>query len=190
MNRAEGRATREQNEKLSVKKKDFRSGKNISRIYSNLTQYWKKIKKKGYWPQRNTMEVWKTKIFDMFLELYNAVYKQNTIEKWTKGCILLFHKKGELGVTKNYRSISLIVIAAKAYNVLLLNCVNPKSRKFLGKSEWLSKKSIHNLTHPDSPSNHWKGTSKESPSHLISYSEERWSKYYLNMVFPKKMLAL
>ena len=34
-------------------------------------------------------EVWKTRKFDyILLWLCNAVYKQNTIEKWMKGCIL------------------------------------------------------------------------------------------------------
>ena len=28
-------------------------------------------------------------------------YKQNTIEKWTKGCILSFPKKGDLRTAKN-----------------------------------------------------------------------------------------
>ena len=35
----------------------------------------------------------------------SVVYKQNTTEKWTKGCILFFHKKGDLGITKNFRGI-------------------------------------------------------------------------------------
>ena len=31
-------------------------------------------------------EVWKTKKFDnILLQLCNVIYKQNTIEKWTKG---------------------------------------------------------------------------------------------------------
>ena len=35
-------------------------------------------------------------------EMMMMMYKQNTIVKWTKGCILLFPKKGDLGIIKNY----------------------------------------------------------------------------------------
>ena len=36
-------------------------------------------------------EVWKTRKFvDLLLQYCNTVYNQNTIERWTKGCILPF----------------------------------------------------------------------------------------------------
>ena len=39
-------------------------------------------------------EVWKTRQFDdILLRQCNAVYSQNRIERWTKGCILPFPKK-------------------------------------------------------------------------------------------------
>ena len=67
-------------------------------------------------------EVWKTEAFnDILLELCNAVHNQNPIEKWTEGCILPFPKKGDLGITKNYRGITLTAIASKIYNKMLLN---------------------------------------------------------------------
>ena len=34
-----------------------------------------------------------------------------------KGCILPFPKKGDLGLAKNYRGITLTSIAAKMYNI-------------------------------------------------------------------------
>ena len=37
------------------------------------------------------------------VELSTAVYNLNPIDKWTKGCILPFPKKGDLGLAKNYR---------------------------------------------------------------------------------------
>ena len=43
-----------------------------------------------------------------------------------KGCILLFPKKGDLGLTKNYLGITLTSIAAKIYNALLRNRIEPK----------------------------------------------------------------
>ena len=48
-------------------------------------------------------EVWKTRQFDdILLQQCNAVYNQNTIDRWMKGCILPFPKKGDLGLAKNY----------------------------------------------------------------------------------------
>ena len=42
-------------------------------------------------------EVWKTREFyDILLRLCNAVYNQNLIDRWMKGCIFLFPKKGDL----------------------------------------------------------------------------------------------
>ena len=64
-------------------------------------------------------DVWKTrKIDDIQLRDYNAVYNPNPIDRWMKGCILPFPKKGDLGLAKNYRSITLTSIAAKIYNAL------------------------------------------------------------------------
>ena len=61
-------------------------------------------------------EVWKTRQFDdILLRQCNTVYSQNRIERWMKGCILPFPKKGDLGLVKNYRGITLTSIAAKIY---------------------------------------------------------------------------
>ena len=43
-----------------------------------------------------------------------------------KECILPFPKKGDLGLAKNYRGITLTSIAAKIYNALLRNRIEPK----------------------------------------------------------------
>ena len=43
-----------------------------------------------------------------------------------KGCILPFPKKGDLRLTKNYRGILLTPIAAKIYNALQRNHIEPK----------------------------------------------------------------
>ena len=56
-------------------------------------------------------EEWKTMEFDDILLWHcNAVYNQNTIDRWKKGCILPFPKKGDLGIAKNYRGITLTSI--------------------------------------------------------------------------------
>lgn len=81
-------------------------------------------------------EVWKTRQFDsILLELCNKVYYGQTIEKWTKGCILPFPKKGDLGVTKNYRGITLTAIAAKIYNAMLHNRICPEIENILRKNQ-------------------------------------------------------
>ena len=49
-------------------------------------------------------EVWKTRKFDdVLLQYRNAEYNQNTIDRWTKGCILLFPKKGDLGIPRTIK---------------------------------------------------------------------------------------
>ena len=81
-------------------------------------------------------EVWKTRQFDdILLRLCNAVYNQNPIDRWMKGCILPFPKKGELGLVKNYRGITLTSIAAKIYNALLQNRIVPQIDKILRKNQ-------------------------------------------------------
>ena len=81
-------------------------------------------------------EVWKTRQFDdILLRHCNAVYNQNPIDRWMKGCILPFLKKGDLGLAKNYRGITLTSIAAKIYNALLRNRIEPKIDIILRKNQ-------------------------------------------------------
>ena len=63
------------------------------------------------------------------------MYKQNTTEKWIKGCILPFPKKGDIGITKNYRGITFTAIVAKVFNALLFNRSWPEVQKFHGKNQ-------------------------------------------------------
>ena len=81
-------------------------------------------------------ELWKTRQFDdMLLRHCNAVYNQNPIYRWMKGCILPFPKKGDLGLAKNYRGITLTSIAAKIYNAHLRNRIEPKIDNILRKNQ-------------------------------------------------------
>ena len=81
-------------------------------------------------------EVWKTREFDdILLRHCNAVYNQNTIDRWTQGCIHPIPKKGKLGLAKNYRGIALTSIVAKIYNTLLRNYIKPKIEKIFRKSQ-------------------------------------------------------
>ena len=68
------------------------------------------------------------------LQHCNAVYNQNSIDRWTKGCILPFHRKGDLRISKNYRGITLTSTAAKVYNALLCNCRELKIENILKKN--------------------------------------------------------
>ena len=52
-----------------------------------------------------------------------------------KGCILPFPKKGNLRLTKNYQGITLTSIAAKIYNALLRNRMEPKIDNVLMKNQ-------------------------------------------------------
>ena len=81
-------------------------------------------------------EMWKTRQFDdILLRQCNAVYSQNRIERWMKGCIPPFPKKGDLGLAKNYRGITLTSIAAKIYNALLRNRIESKIDNILRKNQ-------------------------------------------------------
>ena len=81
-------------------------------------------------------EVWKTRKFDdILLRHCNAVYNKKPIDRWMKGCILPFPKKGDLGLAKNYRGITLTSIAAKIYNALLRNRIEPKIDNILRKNQ-------------------------------------------------------
>ena len=81
-------------------------------------------------------EVWKTRQFDnILLRHCNTVYNQNPIDRWMKGCILPFPEKGDLGLAKNYWGITLTSIAAKIYNALLWNHIEPKIDNILRKNQ-------------------------------------------------------
>ena len=51
------------------------------------------------------------------------------------GCILPFPKRGDLGLVKNYRGITLTSIAAKIYNALQRNRIEPKIDNILRKNQ-------------------------------------------------------
>ena len=87
-------------------------------------------------------EVWKTRQFDdILLRHCNAVYNQNPIDRWTKGCILPFPKiSQELSRYNTYIHIS----------QNLQNRIVPQIDKILRKkTKWLQKKQVHDLTNID-----------------------------------------
>ena len=81
-------------------------------------------------------EVWKTrKLDEILLWLCITVYKQNAIEKWTKGCILPFPKKSDLKITKNYEGITITIMADKVYTSLFLGSFLSEVEKILWKNQ-------------------------------------------------------
>ena len=81
-------------------------------------------------------EIWKLDEFHhILLELCNGVYKQDPIDSWRDGCLLPFPKKGDLGLPKNYRGITLTAIVAKIYNLMLLNRIRLEIDPILRKNQ-------------------------------------------------------
>ena len=56
-------------------------------------------------------------------------------ERWREGCILPFPKKGNLSLTKNYRGLTLTSIAAKIFNLMILNRIRPEIDPILRKNQ-------------------------------------------------------
>ena len=93
-----------------------------------------------------------------------CVYKQNSIEKWTKSCNL--PEKGDLGITKNYRGITLTVITSNVYNILPLKCIQLGVKKILRNHlTGFLENSIDNFTDSDYAWNHGKNIWKK---HLVT----------------------
>ena len=67
--------------------------------------------------------------------LYKAVYKQKTIEKLRKDCILCILKEGDFTIIEIYIGLTLTPIAVKIYNTLRLNRVRPELEKNLRKNQ-------------------------------------------------------
>ena len=92
---------------------------------------------------------WKTRQFvDILLRHCNTVYNQNPIDWWMKGCILSLPKKGDLGLVKNYRGITLISIVAKIYDTLLRNRIEPKIDYILRENQngfWRNRSTISQI---------------------------------------------
>ena len=81
-------------------------------------------------------DVWETRQFDdRLLRHCDAVYNQNPIDRWMKRGIPTFPKNGDVGLVKNYRGITLTSIAAKIYNALLWNRIEPKFDNILRKKQ-------------------------------------------------------
>ena len=144
-------------------------------------------------------EDWKAWEFDdRLLQHCYAVYNQNTIDWLTKGCILSFPKKGDLGIAKNYQDITLTSIAIKIYSVLLRNRIEPKIEKMLRKNQngflrnrsttsqiFVIQRILEGVRASILRQQYYSSTSLR---HLTIYTERRWSKYFSPIDSPIKML--
>ena len=137
------------------------------------------------------------KFDNILLRHCNAVYNQNPIDIWMKGCILPFSKKGDLGLVKNYRGITLTSIAAKIYNAVLCNCIEPKIDNILRKNQngFRRNRSMTSqiLTIPRILEGVCAKTYRQQyylstlPRPLIPFTEGRWSKFYSHTTYQKKL---
>lgn len=81
-------------------------------------------------------EVWKIGCLnDILLQISNKTYNGSAPDIWRSGGIIPLPKKGDLGLTKNYRGITLSVVAAKVYNKMLLNRIRPVLDPLLRKNQ-------------------------------------------------------
>ena len=90
---------------------------------------------------------------EFLLESCNRVYTQEVIERWIKGIINVYYlspNKVNLSTTKNYRGITQTSIAAKIFNLMILNRIN---RSYTSEnSKWLQEKQIDIKTNFNNPS--------------------------------------
>ena len=92
---------------------------------------------KAFGPDNIPAIIWKDDIFnDLLLKLCNYCLINNTCpSSWRTSQIIPVPKKGDLTLVTNYRGISLLPIAAKIYNKLILNRLLPKVEPLLRKNQ-------------------------------------------------------
>ena len=139
-------------------------------------------------------EVWKTRQFDDIpLRHCNAVYNQNPINRWMKGCILPFPKKGDLGLAKNYLGITPTSIAATIYNAQLRNRIEHKIENILWKNKNGFQRNrsvmsqiltIHRILEGlQGKNNRQQYYLSTLLRPLTPFTEERWSKFYSSAAY-------
>ena len=142
-------------------------------------------------------EVWKTRQFDdILLRHCNAVYNQNPLDRWMKGCILPFPKKGDFGLAKNYRDITFTSIAAKIYNALLRNRIEPKIDNILRQNQNGFQRNRSTTSQILTISRILEGVREKTyrrqyylstlSSPLIPFTEGIWNKFHLHTAYQKR----
>jgi len=78
------------------------------------------------------IEVWKSESLMLpLLNVCNKVLHGDKPKIWSQSTIVPIPKKGDISDVKNYRGISLTVIAAKVYNKMLLERIQPHIQRVL-----------------------------------------------------------
>ena len=95
---------------------------------AELTQVLKNVKNKALGPDKIPAVLWKDPIFhQLLIDLCNFASENHISPSvWLQSQIIPIPKKGDLTLPTNYRGISLLPIAAKIYNKLILNRLRPK----------------------------------------------------------------
>ena len=92
---------------------------------------------KAFGPDNIPAIIWKDQHFhQLLLNLCNHTFSTNVCPQiWLKSQIIPLPKKGDLSLVTNYRGISLMPIAAKLYNKMLLNRIVPHIEPLLRKNQ-------------------------------------------------------
>ena len=116
-------------------------------------------------------EVWKIRKFDDIQLRYSyAVYNQNTTDRWTKGFILPFLKKSDLGITKNYQDKTHTSKCSATQLHLTRDRENSQEE-----SKLFLKTSIHDITHFDDQSNHSRAKNLQTTPLFVHFSKAFYS---------------
>ena len=92
---------------------------------------------KAFGPDNIPAIIWKDELFhNLLLNLCNHTFSTNVCPKiWHRSQIIPLPKKGDLSLATNYRGISLMPIAAKIYNKMILNRIVPSLEPILRKNQ-------------------------------------------------------
>ena len=142
-------------------------------------------------------ELWKTRQFDnILLRHCNAVYNPNPKDWWMKESLPPFLKKGDLVFAKNYRGITLTFIAAKIYNALLRNRIEPRIDNILRKNQngFRSNRSTTSqiltirriLVGVGGKKHRLQYHLSTIPRPFLPFTEGRWSKFFSHTAYQKK----
>ena len=107
---------------------------------AELNQVLKNVKNNAHGPDKIPAVLWKDPIFhQLLIDLCNFA-SENHISPSVllQSQIIPIPKIGDLTIPTNYRGISLLPIAAKIYNKLILNRLRPKSSLFFAKIKMVS----------------------------------------------------
>ena len=104
---------------------------------AELNQVLKNVKNKALGPDKIPAVLWKDPIFhQLLIDLCNFASENHISPSiWLQSQIIPIPKKGDLTIPTNYRGISLLPIAAKIYNKLILNRLRPKIEPILRKNQ-------------------------------------------------------